>query len=45
MDVYGVVGVPVQFLVHMVLVHGKILVEDDLLFLFIFCLILVMGRG
>ena len=42
--VYGVVGVPVQFLVHMVLVCGKILVEDGL-FLVIFCMILVMGRG
>ena len=43
MDVYGVVDVPVQFLVHMVLVCGKILVNDGLLFLIIFCLKLVMG--
>ena len=30
MDVDGVAGIPVQFLVHMVLVCGKILVGDDL---------------
>ena len=30
MDVYGVVDVLVQFLVHMVLVCGKILVKDGL---------------
>ena len=30
-------------LVHMVLVCGKILVGNDLLFLVIFCMILVMG--
>ena len=45
MDVYGVVGVLVQFLVHMVLVCGKILVGDDFLFLVIFYMILVMDRG
>ena len=42
MDVYELVDVPVQFLVHMVLVCGKILVKDGL-FLIIFCLKLVMG--
>ena len=32
MDVYGVAGVPNLFMAHMVLVCGKILVGDDLLF-------------
>ena len=45
MDVDGMAFVPVQFLVHMVLVCVKISVGDGLLFLVIFCMILVMGRG
>ena len=36
-------GVPDLFMVHMVLVCVKISVGDDLLFLVIFCMILVMG--
>ena len=38
MDVYGVAGVQVQLLVLMVLVCGKILVENGLLCLIIFCM-------
>ena len=45
MVVDGVVGVPVVFLVLMVLVYGKILVRDGLHFLVTFCMILVMGQG
>ena len=45
MDVYGVAGVPDLFMVHMVLVCGKILVGDGLLFHIIFYMILVMGRA
>ena len=41
----GVVGVPILFLVLMVLVYGKILVGDGLPYLITFCMILVMGRG
>ena len=45
MVVDGVVGVPVLFLVVMVLVYGKILVENGLPFLITFCMILVMRQG
>ena len=45
MVVDGVVGVLVLFLVLMVLVYGKILVEDGFHFLVTFYKILVMGRG
>ena len=40
-----VVGVPILFLVLMVLVYGKILVWDNLPYLVTFCMILVMGFG
>ena len=45
MDVYGVAGVLVQFLVPMVLVCGKILYRDGLLCLIIFYMKLVMVEG
>ena len=45
MDVYWVADVPDLFLVHMVLVCGKILVGDGLLFHVIFFMILVTGQG
>ena len=45
MDVYGVAGVLVQFLVPMVLVCGKILFGDGLLCLVIFYMKLVMVEG
>ena len=41
----GVVGVPILFLVLMVLVYGKILVGDGLHFLVTFYMILVMVKG
>ena len=44
MDV-GLAGVPNLFMVHMVLVCGKILVGDGILFHIIFCMILVMGSA
>ena len=45
MDVYRVAGVLDLFLVHMVLVCGKILVRNGLLFHVILCMILVTGQG
>ena len=45
MVVYGVAGVLVLLMVHMVLVCGKILVGDGLLFLATLCMILVMDLG
>ena len=45
MDVDGVASASAQFLLLMVLVCGIILVGDDFLFLVIFYMILVMGRG
>ena len=45
MDVYGVAGVSDLSMVHIVLVCGKILVGDGLLFHILFCMILVMGPG
>ena len=45
MDVNGVASVPDLFMVHMVLVCGKILIGDGLLFHILFCMILVMGPG
>ena len=45
MDVNGVASVPNLFMVHMVLVCGKILIGDGLLFHIIFYMILVMGQG
>ena len=45
MVVDEVVGVPVLFLVLMVLVYGKILVGNGLPFLITFCMVLVMGQG
>ena len=45
MEVFGVASVPDLFMVHIVLVCGKILVRDSLLFHIIFCMILVMGLG
>ena len=44
MDVHGVVGVPVQLLVPMVLVCGKILAKDGLLYPVKYCMKLVIGR-
>ena len=43
MAAYGVAGVLGLLMVHVVLVCGKILVGNGLLFLVIFCMILVMG--
>jgi len=45
MVIDGVVGIPILFLVLMVLVYGKILVWDDLPYFVSFCMILVMGFG
>lgn len=45
MDVYGVSGVLVQFLVPMVLVCGNIFAGVGLLCLVIFYMILVMVQG
>ena len=45
MVVDGVVSVLVLYLVLMVLVYGKILVGNGLLFLVTFCMILVMRQG
>ena len=45
MDMIGVASVPDLFMVHMVLVYGKISVGDGLLFHIIFYMILVMGQG
>ena len=45
MDVYGGTAVPDLLMVHMVLVCGKILVGDGLLFLATLCMILVMDLG
>ena len=38
-------SVPDLFMVQMVLVCGKILVGDGILFHVIFCMMLVMGQG
>ena len=38
-------SVPDLFMVHMLLVCGKILVGDGILFHVIFCMMLVMGQG
>jgi len=45
MDVYGVAGVLVQFLVPMMLVCGNILYRDGLLCFIIFYMKLVMVEG
>ena len=45
MAVYEVAGVPDLLMVYMVLVCGKILVRDGLLFLTTFYMILGMGLG
>ena len=45
MDVNGVAGVLGPLMVHMVLACGKILVEDALLFLATFYMILGKGLG